>query len=78
VIKLDIRPRQDDLYDIYLHDGNNDEPLLHSSQGYDGPGHPEDLARRLFERPADQWNDDDPVILRVTYRDGTSKTERIR
>lgn len=77
MIKIDIRPREDDLYDIYVHDGNNAEPLLNSSQGYDGPGHPEQLARRLFGHVG-AWNDDDQVVLHITYRDGGSMTERIR
>lgn len=79
MIKVDIRPRQDDLYDIYVCDGNNAEPLLNSSQGYENPQHPEQLARRLFGSSTGVFSpDDEAVALHVTYRDGTSKTERIR
>lgn len=51
-VNIDVKPRTDAKVDIYVTDGNNHEPLLNSSQGYEGHGHAVELVERLFAADA--------------------------
>lgn len=110
-IQVTVKPRQDDLYDIYV--GDEGDHFVNSDQGYANVEDAERVARRLwpplalpkFDGPvvyAPEVGDTavtgvvdipmeyaqatidllrmlaEPVVLTVTYRDGTSKTERLR
>lgn len=84
MIIVSIRPRQDDLFDIWV-TGANGETLLNSSQGYERAIDAEDIARKVFGAvdPVASRVEGSVVLspaieLTVTYRDGTTKTERLR
>jgi uncharacterized protein YegP (UPF0339 family) len=84
MIKVEVKPRQDNLFDIWVHAANG-ELLLHSSQGYDHAIDAENVARLLFGTRTVAAADgtgtvssSEPVALRVTYRDGKTKTEQLR
>lgn len=84
MIKVEIEPDARGGYTLRVADGHNDETLLSSTnQSYDGPTFPEALARRLFPRVDvgafdNDGNDIEPVVLRITYRSGETKTEQLR
>lgn len=71
MIKVEIKPRQDNLFDIWVHAANG-ELLLHSSQGYENVEDAERVARLLF------MPDSTAVALRIEYRNGKTKTEQLR
>lgn len=107
---VEVKPRQDNLYDIWVH-AKNGKLLLHSSQGYENVEDAEAVVRELWppiHLPTGdglQWsvnlgdgddlthiptehilgtiellkaNTKQAVVLRVTYRDGKTKTEQLR
>lgn len=65
------------VFDIYVHDGQNGNLLVFSNQGYENVDDAEAIARRLFV-VADPYPLGETVALKVTYRDGTTKTEQLR
>lgn len=110
-INVTVKPRQDDLFDIWV--GDEGDHFVASSQGYANVEDAERIVRRMwppialpkFDGPvvyAPEVGDTavtgvvdipmeyaqatvnllrlltEPVVLTVTYRDGTSKTERLR
>lgn len=77
MIRVDIKPRQDDRYDIYVSDDNGNA-LLNSNQGYENVEDAEKVARRLFGRPVVLTGAVQTVALRVEYRSGKTKTEQLR
>ena len=76
MIRVDIKPRQDDRYDIYVSDDNGNA-LLNSNQGYENVEDAEKVARRLFG-PGVLTGAVQTVALRVEYRSGKTKTEQLR
>ena len=76
MIRVDIKPRQDDRYDIYVSDDNGNA-LLNSNQGYENVEDAEKVARRLFG-PVVLTGAVQTVALRVEYRSGKPKTEQLR
>lgn len=76
MIRVDIKPRQDDRYDIYVSDDNGNA-LLNSNQGYENVEDAEKVARRLFS-PVVLTGGVQTVALRVEYRSGKTKTEQLR
>lgn len=106
MIIVDIKPRQDDLYDMYVRDDG--DHFVSSNQGYANVEDVEALARRMWppidlpHAPELKWSVDlgegmfdipnthiegvlqllrsnaEAVVMRVTYRNGKSKTERLR
>lgn len=71
MIRVEIKPRQDDLFDIWVI-GANGENLLNSSQGYENAADAETIARKLFGISGET------VALRIEYRDGKTRTEQLR
>lgn len=76
MIRVEVRPRADNRFDIYVADDNGNE-LLNSNQGYENVEDAEHVARRLFGRVV-ATGEAQTVALQVTYRDGKTKTEQIR
>lgn len=112
MIRVEIKPRQDDLFDIWV--GDEGDHFVNSHQGYENVEDAVRIARRLWppielpdlgevahapkvdtERAAVTGVVDvprehvdavlellrlhtEPVIMRVTYRNGRSHTERLR
>lgn len=76
MIRVDIKPRQDDRYDIYVSDDNGNA-LLNSNQGYENVEDAEKVAWRLFG-PVVLTGAVQTVALRVEYRSGKTKTEQLR
>lgn len=106
MILVDIKARQDDLYDMHV--GDEGDHFVNSNQGYSNVEDCIAIARRLWPpmpepgtvRPADpHWFDGtpakisqkqveavisevhsmlEPVVMRVTFRDGKTRTERLR
>ncbi|MCK0174776.1 hypothetical protein [Mycolicibacterium sp. F2034L] len=122
---MEVKPRQDNLFDIWVH-AQNGEVLLNSSQGYEHAADAEAIARLLLGSRVGNHPDSrliaqtldnaaeviervssslplrtvnaarpiaescrtltrlldslvpEPVALRVTYRDGKTKTEQLR
>ena len=84
MIRVEIKPRQDDLYDIWVIAANG-EVLLNSVQGYENAADAEAIARKVFgtrmvanaagtgEEPRSE-----PVAMRIEYRNGKTHTERLR
>lgn len=84
MIRVEIKPRQDDLFDIWVIAANG-EVLLNSSQGYENASDAEAIARKLFGRIDFEASaregvamPPEPVTLRITYRNGKTQTEQIR
>jgi hypothetical protein len=84
LIRVDVKPRQDNLFDIWVHAANG-AVLLNSSQGYENVEDAESIARLLFgtrsvanDAGTGTVTESAPVALKVTYRDGKTKTEQIR
>lgn len=85
MIRVEIKPRQDNLFDIWVHAANG-ELLVHSSQGYENVEDVEAVARLLFgSQPVanEAWVTGtelktEPVAMRVEYRNGKTKTEQLR
>lgn len=85
MILVEIRPRQDDLFDIWVI-GANGEVLLNSSQGYENSEDAEAIARKLFGSVDHEAShkagfgvaNTEPVALRITYRTGKTHTEQLR
>lgn len=82
MITVSIKPRQDDLFDIWV-TGANGEVLLNSSQGYENARDAELIARKLFGQgnsdvPVDLHRRAEPIELTIAYRDGTSFVEQLR
>ncbi|MGA5467154.1 hypothetical protein [Mycobacterium sp. NPDC050041] len=76
MIRIDVKPRSDNKFDIYVTDDNG-TPLLNSSQGYANVEDAEWIVRRLFGRVA-ATGEPQTVALRVEYRNGKTKTEQLR
>ena len=76
MIRVDIKPRHDNRFDIHV-SADNGEQLLNSSQGYENVEDAERVVRRLFG-PVLVDGRLQTVALRVEYRDGKTKTEQIR
>lgn len=78
-ILVDIKPRQDNRFDIYVSDDNGDQ-LLNSNQGYENVEDAKNVARRLFGKETfiPGFKVDNSVRLTVHYRDGDTKSEQIR
>lgn len=76
MIRVEVKTRQDNLFDIWVH-AENGELLLHSSQGYENVEDAEKIARRIFG-DVQLTGKPQTVALRVTYRDGKTKTEQLR
>jgi hypothetical protein len=87
MIKVDVKPRDDNKFDIYVSDGNNKEPLLNSNQGYENVEDAERIAYRLLSSlhvwstvvgVQPDFKTAEPIVLVTTYRDGKTRTEQIR
>lgn len=76
MIRVNVRPRADDKFDIYVA-ADNGEELLNSSQGYENVEDAEKIVRRLFGKVG-LTGETQTVALVTTYRDGKTKTEQIR
>lgn len=94
MIRVEIKPRQDNLFDIYV--GDEGDEFLNSNQGYENVEDAIAIARRLW--PPLNTPDDLPgligpvfdavcavitsnaetVVMRVTYRNGKTMTEQLR
>lgn len=77
MIRVEIKPRQDDLYDIWVI-AENGGVLLNSSQGYENAADAEAIARKLFGMSWSDLMSAEPVTLRIDYRDGRVSEEQIR
>lgn len=100
MITIKVKPRQDDLYDIYV--GDPGDHFLNSDQGYSNVEDAVAIVHRCFP-PAPSVDElaaqaqalkadiprkyieailmmlaAEPVILLITYRDGTTRTEQLR
>ncbi|WP_319456911.1 MULTISPECIES: hypothetical protein [unclassified Mycobacterium] len=87
MIKVEVKPRSDNKFDIYVSDGDNKEPLLNSNQGYENVEDAERIAYRLLASlpvwsrvvgVSPDFTEAEPIILVTTYRDGKTRTEQIR
>ena len=78
MILVDIRPRQDDKYDMYV--GDEGDHFVNSNQGYERAEDCIAIARRLWPKGTGSFGSEvaDSIYLRVTYRDGRTWTERLR
>lgn len=106
MILIEVKPRQDNLFDIYV--GDEGDHFVNSDQGYENVEDAESIVRRLWppvQLPVGdglEWSADidgtltrilddylraavqlvaantEKVVLRVTYRDGKTKTEQLR
>lgn len=86
-LRVEVKPRQDDKYDIYLIDANNGEPLLNSNQGYENVEEAERIAYRVFASlhvwsgvvgVSPDMQTAEPIVMVTRYRDGSTRTEQIR
>ena len=102
MILVDIRPRQDNKYDMHV--GDEGDHFVNSDQGYENVEDVIDTARRIWpplptlgDVHTITWGTDvrvpaelvaavtealtqasEAVVMRVTYRDGKTHTERLR
>lgn len=107
MILVDIKPRQDNLYDMYV--GDEGDHFVNSNQGYENAEDAIAIARRLWpplklaadgiavavdtgagERTvtvpppvvdgvkAMLTEGHDAIVMRITYRDGKTRTEQLR
>lgn len=77
MIRIDVKPRKDNKFDIYVF-GANGTQLFNSSQGYENAEDAVEIVRKVFGPP--QWGKaaDQALALKVTFRDGTTHTEQLR
>lgn len=76
MIRIEVKPRQDNLFDIWVH-ADNGEVLLHSSQGYENVEDAVKIVRRIFG-PVKVTEKPQTVALRIKYRNGKTHTEQLR
>ena len=77
MIRVEIKARQDDLFDIWVI-AENGEVLLNSSQGYENATDAEAIARKVFGMSWSDLMSVEPVTLRIEYRDGRVSEGQIR
>ncbi|MDN4521388.1 hypothetical protein QYF68_26720 [Mycolicibacterium austroafricanum] len=77
MIRVEIKARQDNLFDIWVI-AENGEVLLNSSQGYENAADAEAIARKVFGMSWSDLMSVEPITLRITYRNGKSHTEALR
>lgn len=75
MIKVEVKPRHDNRFDIWL-SADNGELLLSSNQGYENVEDAERIVHRLFSR-VQVTGEQQRVVLTTTYRDGRQHTEQI-
>jgi hypothetical protein len=87
VIKVEVKPRKDDRYDVYVTFNEADEPFVNSSQGYENVEDAERAAYRAFASlsvwsrvvgVAPDFTEPEPIVMVTTYRTGKTRTEQIR
>lgn len=76
MILVEVKPRADERYDIYV--GDEGDAFLNSSQGYERAIDAEAIVRLLWPPTPTGNHPVVPILLKVTYRDGTTKTEQLR
>jgi hypothetical protein len=76
MIKVTVKPRRDNKFDVHIADDNGNE-LLSSNQGYENVEDAEKVVRRIFSLVA-ATDKEQSVVLRVEYRNGKTKTEQLR
>lgn len=87
MIKVEVKPRADNRFDVYVSFSENDEPFVNSSQGYENVEDAQRAAYRVFASLS-VWSHvvgvspdfaiPEPIVMVTTYRDGKTKTETIR
>lgn len=70
MIRVDVKPRQDNKFDITIADDNG-HTLLNSDQGYENVEDAVAVVRRVFAHGA-------AAVMRVEFRDGKTHTEQLR
>lgn len=87
MIRVEVKPRKDNRYDVYVTFDDNDEPFVNSSQGYENVEDAQRAVYRVFASlhvwsrvvgVSPDFTEAEPIAMVTHYRDGTTKTEQIR